>query len=85
MLTRKSALGTVADGAAPPKVAAGKAAVPASKQVPARVQYVIEDYPAAKPAVSGKDDTPVRMAAADTALRAKDFDGLKGRLTPVSF
>lgn len=78
LLTRKTAPGPVAD-AAPP------AAVQASKPVPARVHYVIEDYPRARTAAAVKSDTLVRVAAADTALRVKNFDALRGRLTPVSF
>jgi anti-sigma factor RsiW len=83
MLTRKNAPGPAADGALPPKV--GNAAALASKPVPSRVHYVIEDYPRARPAATSNRDTLVQMATADTALRVRDFESLKGRLTPVSF
>jgi anti-sigma factor RsiW len=65
------------------------AAAPASRKAPARVHYVIDDYPAsggaASASASAGSDTLVRMAAADTVTRVKDFDALRGRLTPVSF
>jgi anti-sigma factor RsiW len=66
---------------------------PSARKTPAKVHYVIDDYQApasaktraqasAAPATS---DTLVQMATADTAALVKNFDALKGRLTPVSF
>jgi len=81
ILTRKTA-----EVAAPGRITA---AVQASKPAPAKVHYVIDDYPAAGPSVSApasaRSDTLVRMASADSARRVVDFDALRGRLTPVSF
>ena len=81
MLTRKPAAVPVAEVSRPRAVAAATA----SKPAPARVRYVIEEYPRARPEASAKNDTLEQMAAADTAIRVKDFDALRGRLTPVSF
>jgi anti-sigma factor RsiW len=51
-----------------------------------RVQYVIDEFPRNRkpnPARSGSSQT--QLASSDTALPVRNFDGLKGRLVPVSF
>jgi anti-sigma factor RsiW len=81
MLVKRSAPAVTAQGAAK-KTFASQAP---SRPVPQKVQYVIDEYPRTRPkaAAGGKDG--VQAAAADTNLRVKNFDALKGRLTPVSF
>ena len=81
MFTRKGAPVMTADRTAP-KIRTDQ---PSSRPVPQKVQYVIDEYPRARPKAAAKNDAGVQVAVADTNLRVKNFDALKGRLTQVSF
>jgi anti-sigma factor RsiW len=81
MLTRKEAPVMTADGAAP-KIGTVR---PASKSVAPKVRYVIDEYPRTLSKATVQVDSTARLAAADSIVREKDFDALKGRLTQVSF
>ena len=81
MFTRKGAPVMTADRTAP-KIRTDQ---PSSRPVPPKVQYVIDEYPRTRPKAAAKSADGVQVAAADTNLRLKNFDALKGRLTPVSF
>jgi anti-sigma factor RsiW len=49
-----------------------------------RVQYVIDDYAPAGAALSAPD-TAAGAVSADTTVRIRNLDALRGRLVPVSF
>jgi anti-sigma factor RsiW len=78
MLTRKGAPVMTADRTV-------TTARPAARPAPQKVQYVIDEYPRTRPKAEAKNGAGLRAAASDSNLRVKNFDALKGRLTPVSF
>jgi anti-sigma factor RsiW len=82
ILTRKNKLPALTSKAA---LKAQSSAV-VSKKESRHVQYVIDEFPRSQKINPAKSDSNrYQMASADTSTSVKHFDGLKGRLVPVSF